>query len=57
MSHGATSLKLQETGTGVYAGKANIEMEGDYTVTIQIDYSGEKSMAEKRFSIVYNKAQ
>ncbi|MCM3728969.1 FixH family protein [Neobacillus cucumis] len=57
MSHGDTSLKLQETGNGVYAGNANLEMEGDYTATIQIDYNGEKSLSEKRFSIVYNKAQ
>ncbi|MEH7547104.1 FixH family protein [Neobacillus vireti] len=57
MSHGDTSLKLQETGNGVYAGKGNLEMEGDYTATIQIDYNGEKSLREKRFSIVYKKAQ
>ncbi|MEH7417463.1 FixH family protein [Neobacillus drentensis] len=57
MSHGDTSLNFQETGNGVYVGKANLEMEGDYTAAIQIDYDGEKSLSEKRFSIVYNQAQ
>lgn len=57
MSHGDTSMKMQETGNGVYAGKANIEMEGDYTATIKIDYKGENWEGQKRFSIVSKAAQ
>ncbi|WP_223592691.1 FixH family protein [Neobacillus bataviensis] len=56
MSHGDLSMKLQEMGDGVYAGKANIEMEGDYTAAIKIDYKEEKWAGEKRFSIVYKNA-
>ncbi|MGG3467481.1 FixH family protein [Neobacillus pocheonensis] len=52
MSHEDLSMEMQETGNGVYAGKANIEMEGDYIATIKIDYKGEKWVGEKRFSIV-----
>ncbi|PLS09634.1 FixH family protein [Neobacillus cucumis] len=57
MSHGDFSMKMQETGNGVYVGKANFEMEGDYTAIIYIDHNGEKWKGEKRFSIVYNKGQ
>jgi len=57
MSHGNISMKMQETGNGEYVGQANFEMEGDYTAAITIDYKGEKWLGEKRFSIVYNKAQ
>ncbi|MEH7502910.1 FixH family protein [Neobacillus drentensis] len=57
MSHGDISMKMQETGNGVYVGQAKFEMEGDYTAAIKIDYNGEKWLGEKRFSIVYNKAQ
>ncbi|MGG1679990.1 FixH family protein [Neobacillus sp. NRS-1170] len=57
MSHGDLSMQMQEIGDGVYAGKANIEMEGDYTAAIKIDYKGAKWAGEKRFSIVYKKAQ
>ncbi|MBT2656103.1 FixH family protein [Bacillus sp. ISL-18] len=57
MSHGDISMKMQETGNGVYLGLAKFEMEGDYTANITIDSNGEKWKGEKRFSIVYNKAQ
>jgi hypothetical protein len=57
MSHGDISMKMQETGNGVYVGQATFEMEGDYTATIKIDDNGEKWKGEKRFSIVYNHAQ
>ncbi|WP_231507714.1 FixH family protein [Bacillus sp. UNC41MFS5] len=57
MSHGDISMKMQETGNGEYVGQAKFEMEGDYTAAITIDYKGEKWLGEKRFSIVYNKAQ
>jgi len=57
MSHGDVSMKMQETGNGVYMGQAKFEMEGDYTANIYIDSNGEKWKGEKRFSIVYNKAQ
>ncbi|MFP5111682.1 FixH family protein [Bacillaceae bacterium C204] len=57
MSHGDITMKMQETGNGVYVGRAKFEMEGDYTATIKIDYNGEKWKREKRFSIVYNNAQ
>lgn len=57
MSHGNISMKMQETGNGIYVGQAKFEMEGDYTATIKIDYNGEKWKGEKRFSIVYNNAQ
>ena len=57
MSHGDITMKMQETGNGVYVGQAKFEMEGDYTATIKIDYNGEKWKGEKRFSIVYNNAQ
>jgi len=57
MSHGDLSLKMQESGNGVYVGSASFEMEGDYTANISIDYNGEKTKVEKRFSIVNKKAQ
>ncbi|WP_040205971.1 FixH family protein [Neobacillus jeddahensis] len=57
MSHGDVSIKMQETGNGVYTGKATFEMEGDYTAAITIDDNGEKWKGEKRFSIVSNDAQ
>ena len=57
MSHGDVSMRLQESGNGVYVGKAKFEMEGDYTANIYIDSNGEKWKGEKRFSIVYNKAE
>ncbi|MFB5195999.1 FixH family protein [Neobacillus sp. KR4-4] len=57
MSHGDISMKMEEKGKGVYVGQADFEMEGDYTAAITIDYKGEKWLGEKRFSIVYNKAQ
>ncbi|MFP5111649.1 FixH family protein [Bacillaceae bacterium C204] len=57
MSHADISMKMQETGNGVYVGQAKFEMEGDYSAAIKIDYNGEKWMGEKRFSIVYNNAQ
>ncbi|MEH7098050.1 FixH family protein [Neobacillus vireti] len=57
MSHGDVSMKMQESGNGVYIGQAKFEMEGDYTANIYIDSNGEKWKGEKRFSIVYNKAQ
>ena len=57
MSHGEVSMKMQETGNGVYVGQAQLEMEGDYTANINIDANGEKWKGEKRFSIVYNKTQ
>ncbi len=57
MSHGDISMKMEETGKGMYVGQAEFEMEGDYTAAITIDYNGEKWLGEKRFSIVYNKAQ
>ncbi|MCM3116510.1 FixH family protein [Neobacillus sp. MER 74] len=57
MSHGDISMKMEETGKGMYVGQADFEMEGDYTAAITIDYKGEKWLGEKRFSIVYNKAQ
>ena len=52
MSHGDLSIKMHEMENGVYLGNANIEMEGDYTANIQIDYKGKKWSGEKRFSIV-----
>jgi uncharacterized protein YfaS (alpha-2-macroglobulin family) len=57
MSHGDVSMRLQESGNGVYVGKAKFEMEGDYTANININYKGKKWKGEKRFSIVYDKAQ
>ncbi|SMQ78456.1 YtkA-like [Bacillus sp. OV166] len=51
MSHGDISMKMQETGNGVYVGQTT------FTATIKIDYNGEKWNSEKRFSIVNNNAQ
>src|SRR4051812_20612927 len=50
MSHGDISMKLQETGNGVYVGQAEFEMEGDYTAGIIINHNGVKWSGEKRFS-------
>ncbi|WP_251552536.1 FixH family protein [Neobacillus muris] len=52
MSHGDLSMEMQETNDGVYVGNTAIEMEGNYTVNISIQYKGEKWTGEKRFSIV-----
>ncbi|WP_462412888.1 FixH family protein [Neobacillus sp. Marseille-QA0830] len=52
MSHGILSIKMQEAEDGVYVGNADIEMDGDYTATITVDYKGEKWVGEKRFYIV-----
>jgi cytochrome oxidase Cu insertion factor (SCO1/SenC/PrrC family) len=51
MDHGMVTIPTQEIGNGMYAGQANLQMNGDWIATVKVEQEGKSFEEDKPFTI------
>jgi cytochrome oxidase Cu insertion factor (SCO1/SenC/PrrC family) len=51
MDHGTVNIPTQEIGNGMYVGQANLQMNGDWIATVNVEHNGKTFKEDKSFTI------